>query len=556
MKQGLQLRVGQHLSMTPQLQQAIKLLQLSSLDLQQEIQQVLCSNPLLELADELDQDNPLQENPDQDNPPQDDLNQNDDQLTADSNDNDTDLSDVPDQDSDPTESGTEPSATDGTEFTHDDDLPDHPSEQLGEDWSDQIPDDLPVDARWDDVYQTPTSSTSTASSSQADSADFESYHSTAETLQDHLHWQLNLTEMSDIDRGIADALIDAIDENGFLSLAVEDIWEGLKNHHSATSNAPDNNSEDFIELDEVMAVLHRVQQFDPPGVGALDLSDCLLIQLKQLPADTPYIGTALILTEQHLQQIANREYAFLCRKLELDETELRAAIQLIQTLSPRPGDHIRSEDTAYIVPDARVRREQGRWLVTLNNDTTPKLCINQQYASYVQRGDNSPDNQFLRENLQEARWFLRSLESRNDTLLRVSLCIVDMQKGFLERGPEAMKPMVLADVAERLELHESTISRVTTQKYLDTPQGIYELKYFFSSHVNTDAGGECSSTAIRAMIKKIILAEPTEKPLSDNKLTTLLQDRGIQVARRTVAKYRESLGIPPSSDRKRYKRSA
>ena len=574
MKQGLQLRVGQHLSMTPQLQQAIKLLQLSSLDLQQEIQQVLYSNPLLELADELDQDNPSQENPDQDtspqenldqdNPPQEDLDQNDDQYTADDNSNDTDLSDVPDQDFDPTEPGTEPAATDGTEFTHDDDLPDHSSEQLGEDWSDQIPDDLPVDARWDDVYQTPISSTSTASSSQADSADFESYHSTAETLQDHLHWQLNLTEMSDVDRGIADALIDSIDESGFLSLAVEDIWEGLKTHHSVTSNAPienENNedfieSEDLIELDEVMAVLHRVQQFDPPGVGALDLSDCLMIQLKQMPTDTPYIEIALILSEQYLQQIANREYALLCRKLELDESELRAAIQLIQTLSPRPGDHIRSEDTAYIVPDARVRREQGRWLVTLNNDTTPKLCINQQYASYVQRGDNSPDNQFLRENLQEARWFLRSLESRNDTLLRVSLCIVDMQKGFLERGPEAMKPMVLADVAERLELHESTISRVTTQKYLDTPQGIYELKYFFSSHVNTDAGGECSSTAIRAMIKKIILAEPTEKPLSDNKLTTLLQDRGIQVARRTVAKYRESLGIPSSSDRKRYKRSA
>ncbi|MBQ0798429.1 MAG: RNA polymerase factor sigma-54 [Porticoccaceae bacterium] len=571
MKQGLQLRVGQHLSMTPQLQQAIKLLQLSSLDLQQEIQQVLCSNPLLELADELDQDNPLQENPDQDNPPQYDLDQNDDQHTADSNGNgngnDTDLSDVPDQDSDPTESGTEPSATDGTEFTHDDDLPDHSSEQLGEDWSDQIPDDLPVDARWDDVYQTPTSSTSTASS-KADSVDFESYHSTAETLHDRLHWQLNLTEMSDIDRGIADALIDAIDESGFLSLTVEDIWEGLKTHHSAISDASNENNEDFtaledfiesedlIELDEVMAVLHRVQQFDPPGVGALDLSDCLMIQLKQMPTDTPYIEIALILSEQYLQQIANREYALLCRKLELDESELRAAIQLIQTLSPRPGDHIRSEDTAYIVPDARVRREQGRWLVTLNNDTTPKLCINQQYASYVQRGDNSPDNQFLRENLQEARWFLRSLESRNDTLLRVSLCIVDMQKGFLERGPEAMKPMVLADVAERLELHESTISRVTTQKYLDTPQGIYELKYFFSSHVNTDAGGECSSTAIRAMIKKIILNEPTEKPLSDNKLTTLLQDRGIQVARRTVAKYRESLGIPSSSDRKRYKRSA
>ena len=534
MKQGLQLKVGQHLSMTPQLQQAIKLLQLSSLDLQQEIQQALYTNPLLELADELEQS---------------DLDAEDYLETKDPLNEDRLNSDNPDQAPDTDAELTELPASDLP--TTDEFSADYANEQAGEDWDEQIPAETPEDTRWDEVYQPTAATSSTATSNASDSTDFESYHSQAETLQDHLHWQLNLTEMSSIDRGIADALIDAIDENGFLSLPVEEIWEGLKNAQNQHSDDPD-----AIDLDEVLAVLHRVQQFDPPGVGATDLSDCLLIQLKQFALDTPHLDLALSLSAQYLPQIANREYAFLCRKLGVDEAELKTAIQFIQTLSPRPGDHIRSENTDYIVPDVRVYRDNKRWLVTLNNDITPKLCINQQYASHVKRGDTSPDNQFLRENLQEARWFLRSLESRNDTLLRVSLCIIDMQKDFLEHGPEAMKPMVLADIAERLELHESTISRVTTQKYMDTPQGTYELKYFFSSHVNTAGGGECSSTAIRAMIKKIILTEPEEKPLSDNKLTSVLQDRGIRVARRTVAKYRESLGIPSSSDRKRYKRSA
>lgn len=532
MKQGLQLRVGQHLSMTPQLQQAIKLLQLSSLDLQQEIQQTLCSNPLLELADELDRDNPEQGDDNNDDL----AGENVDPLAA----RDDNFNQAPDHTgaTDPNESSTDP-----------DDPPDYSSEHLGEDRDQNIPDELPVDARWDDIYQPPAPTTA-SSGPATDSADFESYHSVTETLQDHLRWQLNLTEMSDTDRDIAETVIDAIDEDGFLSLTVEEIWEGIRQQKPLAGH------DESIEFDEVVAVLHRIQQFDPAGVGAEDLRDCLLIQLGQFADDTPHLETAVSLSERYLPQIANREYPLLCRELALEPETLRAAIQLIQSLSPRPGDHIRREDTAYIVPDARVQREDGRWLVTLNDETTPKLCINQQYASYVKRGDNSPDNQFLRENLQEARWFLRSLESRNETLLRVTLCIVDMQKDFLERGPEAMKPMVLSDIAERLELHESTISRVTTQKYLDTPQGIYELKYFFSSHVNTEGGGECSSTAIRAMIKKIILGEPAEKPLSDSKLTALLQDRGIQVARRTVAKYRESLGIPSSSDRKRFKRSA
>jgi RNA polymerase sigma-54 factor len=238
------------------------------------------------------------------------------------------------------------------------------------------------------------------------------------------------------------------------------------------------------------------------------------------------------------------------------EDDIRAAVRFIKSLSPRPGDRFLASDTGYVTPDVSVRKEGRRWLVTLNAECMPRLGINQYYASQVQRADNSPDNRYLRDHLQEARWFMRSLESRNETLLRVAHCIVEMQQAFLEQGPERMKPMVLADVAAQLQLHESTISRVTTHKYIATPRGIYELKYFFSSHVRTAAGGECSSTAIRAMLKKMIAAEPANRPLSDSQLAQLLQDQGIQVARRTVAKYRESLNIASSGDRKRFKRSA
>jgi RNA polymerase sigma-54 factor len=239
------------------------------------------------------------------------------------------------------------------------------------------------------------------------------------------------------------------------------------------------------------------------------------------------------------------------RKLKVKEEELQTAIALIQSLNPRPGESIGDDTTEYVVPDVFVTKENNRWQVHLNPEIAPKLRINSDYASLVKRADSSSDNTFLRDNLQEARWFLKSLQSRNETLLKVSTCIVERQQGFLEHGPEAMKPMVLHDVAEMVEMHESTISRVTTQKYMHTPQGIFELKYFFSSHVNTDSGGECSSTAIRAIIKKLIAAENPRKPLSDSKITELLEAQGIQVARRTIAKYRESLNIAPSNERKR-----
>ncbi|HEX4880783.1 MAG TPA: RNA polymerase factor sigma-54 [Porticoccaceae bacterium] len=483
MKQGLHLKLGQQLSMTPQLQQAIKLLQLSALELQQEIQQVLCTNPLLDLADEIGADDDGAEEADAEN-------------------------------------DIEPA-------------------DAGESWSQEIPDELPVDARWEDIYQSPLPTTG----AQGELPDFESYHSVTESLRDHLYWQLNLTPMSDADRGIATAIVDAVDDNGFLDLSVEELLEGC------------NRDGEAFELDEILAVLHRVQQFDPPGVAAIDLRDCLLIQLGQLSADTPHCALARALVDRHLSVIAEGDYAGLSRRLGASEEDIRAAIRLIQSLSPRPGDSIREVEAGYVNPDVSVRKRDGRWLVALNTEFAPRLCINPYYASRIQRADNSPDNRYLRDNLQEARWFLRSLESRNETLLRVAHCIVEMQQGFLEQGPEAMKPMVLADVATQLQLHESTISRVTTQKYIDTPRGIFELKYFFSSHVGTASGGECSSTAIRAMIKKMIAAENPVRPLSDSHITTLLQEQGIEIARRTVAKYRESLNIASSSDRKRFKRS-
>lgn len=502
MKQSLQLRIGHQLSMTPQLQQAIKLLQLSSVDLHLEIQQALYSNPMLELAEEL-------------------------------------------------EPHTEP----------DDSAPDDLPEREGMDeWNKEIPDELPVDAQWDDIYtNTPPTNPGNASSSSSEGRDFEEFHSVTESLQDHLLWQLNLTPLSDTDRLIATAIIDNINDDGFLEVPIEELWRsnyGGNGDLDNQDNQDNPRSGDNIELDEVIAVLHRVQQFDPPGVAATDLRECLLIQLHQLSPETPWLDETKMLVDQYLSLVAERNFQLMARKSGLEISVIEAAIALIQSLSPRPGECIVNQDNGYITPDVTVSKDNGRWLVSLNSELTPKLCINQEYARLVQRANDSEDNNFLRNNLQEARWFLRSLESRNETLMRVSRSIAEKQQDFLEHGPEAMKPMVLADIADLLGLHESTISRVTTQKYISTPRGVYELKYFFSSHVNTDGGGECSSTAIRAMLKRMIAAEPMNKPLSDSKLAVMLQDEGIQVARRTVAKYRESLHIPSSSDRKRFKQSA
>jgi RNA polymerase sigma-54 factor len=366
--------------------------------------------------------------------------------------------------------------------------------------------------------------------------EFENQRGATESLIDHLRWQLNLTPMSEADRAIAMTVVDAIGNDGYLEAGMEELLEAC---------GPD------YEADEICAVIKRVQQFDPPGVCARDLRECLLLQLAQLPADTLCLADARRLVDEHLQLLATRDYTQLLRKMKLGREELQQVINLIQSLNPRPGSQFATADTEYVVPDVYVRRMLGKWQVELNPESVPSLRINRRYASMIRRADNSPDNTSLRAHLQEARWFIKSLQSRGETLLKVATAIVERQRAFLEHGEEAMKPLVLHDIAEILGMHESTISRVTTRKYMHTPRGIYELKYFFSSHVSTATGGEASSTAIRAVIRKLIDAENAMKPLSDSTIAQILSDQGINVARRTVAKYREAMNIPPSHERKR-----
>lgn len=508
MKQSLQLKLGQHLTMTPQLQQAIRLLQLSTLDLQQEIQEALESNPMLEVSE----DNTISNS-----------------ETA----NSQSKEQAP-------ETKAETQNTEADAFAEDYSSQDTSSstEEADADWQDNIPENLPVDTQWDDIYQTAPSGSGLAAPEDEEQR-FENRSGSGETLQSHLLWQLNLTPMTDRDNAIALTIIDAIEPSGLLTLSADELFQGLSDE-----------LED-LEDDEVLAVLHRIQQFDPIGVAAQNLQDCLLIQLFQLDATTPFLDSAKLIVREHLELLGNRDYKTLMRKTRLKEAQLAQAVQLIQALNPRPGEQICSGETEYVIPDVFVSKQNGRWVVNLNPDIAPKIRINSDYASLVKRADTSDDNTFLRDNLQEARWFLKSLQSRNETLLKVSTCIVEKQQGFLDFGDEAMKPLVLHDIADAVGMHESTISRVTTQKFMHTPQGIFELKYFFSSHVSTDSGGECSSTAIRAIIKKLVASENTKKPLSDSKITAILEDQGIKVARRTIAKYRESLGIPASNERKR-----
>lgn len=462
--------------MTPQLQQAIRLLQLSTLDLRTEVQQALESNMMLEAE----------------------------------------------------EDGPNGAGEPGKEHGLDGEADVLPAD---------IPQELPVDSAWDDIYDNVR--TGPPRDETGGGADIETHGSAAEDLRDHLYWQMGFARFSDTDKLIATAIIDAIDDDGYLRLDPEEILEGFVRGGVEA------------DADEVQAVLHRIQSFDPVGVGACDLQDCLCIQLRHLPGETPWRDKALDLVERHLELLGKKNYAALMRRMNLGPDELRETVSLVQSLNPRPGAQIQAAPAAYVVPDVFVRKHKGRWLVELNTEAVPRLRINAYYAGLVRRADSSEDNTTLRAHLQEARWFLKSLHSRNETLLKVATCIVERQQAFLEYGEEAMKPMVLHDIAETVDMHDSTISRVTTQKYMHTPRGIFELKYFFSSHVTTQAGGEASSTAIRALLKKLIEAENTLRPLSDNKLAAILSDQGINVARRTVAKYREAMSIPSSNERKR-----
>ncbi|MGA0805974.1 MAG: RNA polymerase factor sigma-54 [Pseudohongiellaceae bacterium] len=521
MKLSLQLKLGQQLTMTPQLQQAIKLLQLSTLDLQQEIQEALDSNPMLEIEEDFD--------------------------GGDAAASDASGPDNPDDAGVSGDDGFSAAATaDASSFGEDnspsgdvngDDYQDAPDFNAEESWNDaDIPEDLSVDSSWDEIYtNTPTNAGS--GDGEDFDGDFESRNSAGETLQDHLSWQLNLTPMTDEDRLIAMSIIDAIDPNGQLTSTLESIRAGLQQQGLE------------VEEDEVLAVLHRVQQFDPVGVGYRDLRECLGIQLRQLDPGFPGVTVASRIIDEFLPQLASHDYNQIMRKLRIREPELKAAIDLILSLNPKPGSEITPSETSYVIPDVLVSKHNGRWRVELNPETAPRIRVNPEYAALASRGREG-DNAFLRDSLQEARWFIKSLQSRNETLLKVSGKIVEHQKNFLDYGEEAMKPLVLHDIAEAVGMHESTISRVTTQKYMHTPRGIYELKYFFSSHVETDGGGECSSTAIRAIIKKLVAAENPRKPLSDSKIADMLADQGIRVARRTIAKYRESLAIAPSNERK------
>ena len=394
-----------------------------------------------------------------------------------------------------------------------------------------------MDTTWDEVYSAAGSTTSSGLMNSDDESVYQG--ETTETLQDYLLWQMRLTPFSEQDAAIALAIIDSIDESGYLSDSLNDIQQAVSTE------------DELIEMDEIEAVLKRIQHFDPIGVAARSVQECLLIQLSQFSAGTPWLAEARQVIKDHMDLLGARDYRNLARKLQLKEAELKDVLQLIQTLEPRPGSRVMPSESTYVIPDVAVLKKNGRWVVELNPDAMPKIRINETYASMARHARNSSDSQFIRSHLQEAKWFIKSLVSRNETLLKVANCIVKQQQDFFEYGEEAMKPMVLNDVAEEVEMHESTISRVTTQKYMHTPRGIFELKYFFSSHVNTDSGGECSSTAIRALIKKLVAAENPAKPLSDSKIADLLTEQGIMVARRTIAKYRESLSIPPSSQRKR-----
>jgi len=515
MKQSLQLRIGQSLTMTPQLQQAIRLLQLSTLELHNEIQDVLESNPMLEIEEE--------------------------QNTAEAADNHNELSPEHSPEHSP-----EPSAeqTSGDVDSHEiSDLQnDAAAQDVDLNKSESMPDELPVDSQWDDIYD----STMAAGSSPGPCGEddrarefLENQSNHGVVLIEHLLDQLLVTHMSDTDRAIAMTIIDAINEDGYLKESAENIHASLV--------------EEFeIDLDEVEAVLRLIQHFDPPGVAARDLKECLLLQIESFTsAEYPALKKTRQVIKDHLDLLGSHDYARLKRYNRITDEELASIIQLIQTLNPKPGSSINQSSTQYVTPDVFVTKNEGRWQLRLNADVAPKLRINPTYASYIQRGKQSEDNTFMKNNMQEARWFIKSLQSRNETLMRVATSIVEHQRTFLDYGEEGMKPLVLREIADELELHESTISRVTTQKYMHTPKGVFEFKYFFSSHVGTSDGGECSATAIRAMIKKLIEAEEPRKPMSDNKIATQLVEQGINVARRTVAKYREAMMIPPSNERKR-----
>jgi RNA polymerase sigma-54 factor len=471
MKPSLQFRLSQHLTLTPQLQQSIRLLQLSTVELNQEIEQMLMENPALEREDADDGDAPPRAASKEDLPAK-----------------------------------SEPEA---------------PAPSADADWSADLASNWRTSGSDDEENDRSFSAPDTP------------------TLRDHLHTQLTLTKLSDRDRAFVGLLIDALDEDGYLTLPLEEIAAMLQPEAD-----PEVDREPFLR--ELQIALRHLHNLEPAGVGARSPGECLCLQIKTLKQE-PVRELAHAIAEKHLELLANRDYTRLKAATGADEDALRAAQRLIRALNPRPGAAVAKIEARYVVPDVIVKKVRNVWKASLNPDAMPKLRINRLYAelSAAARSANSLSSQ-----LQEARWLIKNVQQRFDTILRVSQAIVDRQRHFLEHGEVAMRPLVLREIAETLDLHESTISRVTTQKYMATPRGTFELKYFFGSHVATDAGGAASSTAIRALIKQLVAAEDTKAPLSDARIAQVLGEQGIVVARRTIAKYRESMQIPPVNQRK------
>ncbi|MGN7612107.1 RNA polymerase factor sigma-54 [Magnetococcales bacterium HHB-1] len=479
----LKLRMGMQLVMTPQLQMAIRLLQMSSLDLAEYLQEELEKNPLLEQEGE----NPREEARETsvDTPPDDKKRTQEEVVEA------------------------PPTAADPAENSN-------------------LPDDLPVDASWSDIYGEPMGG---GGIDPSELPSLENTLSSSVNLQDHLIEQLGCTVDDDEQRALGMILIEAIDENGYLTSELDKLAELAS-----------------VEEHEMEAMLSLIQSFDPPGICARSLAECLELQLIPLGlAKSPY--TDLL---QNLEDLARRDYRKLGRRLKLSEKELAEAVSVLLSLNPKPGLTYSSDNnTGYVIPDVHVRKHQGEWIVEVNPDTVPKLRLNRQYQKDVSKNISEKEKKFLTENARSAQWLIKSLEQRSSTIYRVAESIVRFQQEFLEDGPEYLKPLVLKDVADDIGVHESTASRVTSNKYMHTPQGIFELKYFFSSSLSSRSGQAHSSEAVKYKIRKLVESEPAKKPFSDEKLAKMLQEQGIKVARRTVAKYREAMSIPASSRRKR-----
>ena len=488
MKQSLQLRTSQHLALTPQLQQSIRLLQLSTLELHQEIEQALSDNPLLErLDDPLDHSVRL-------------------------------LADGAINTASPAEAPTEPGSQEAAPAAEGDtfDSPEVAS----------VAGEGEGDGDWGDV----------GSAKAPDDEDSRpQLEASATTLREHLMEQVRVTCLTARDCVLVELIIDALDDNGYLEEPLEEI-------HSRIPPELD------IEIEELATALSLVQSLDPTGVGARNASECLALQIRRMPG-VPMVTRrmALAIVEKHLTWFAQREFNKLKKALDCDDEDLREAQAVIRHCNPHPGAAYGGGVSDFVVPDVIVRRARGGWLVTLNNDVMPRLRVNSMYANLLRQGKGEGQ---LNTQLQEAKWLIKNMRQRFDTILRVSQAIVDRQRNFFSHGAVAMRPLVLREIADTLGLHESTISRVTTHKYMMTPHGMFELKYFFGSHVATDAGGEASSTAIRALIVQLTSAEDPKSPLSDSKIADMLGEQGMVIARRTVAKYREALKIPPVALRK------